>query len=34
MNLGIIGYGYTGQQHATALASIEGVTLCAIAEVE
>jgi phthalate 4,5-cis-dihydrodiol dehydrogenase len=34
MNLGIIGYGYTGQQHATALASIEGVTLCAIAEVD
>ena len=34
MNFGIIGYGYTGQQHATALASIEEVTLCGIAEVD
>ena len=34
MNFGIIGYGYAGQQHAAALASIEGVTLCAIAEVD
>jgi predicted dehydrogenase len=32
MNVGIIGYGYTGQQHARAIATIEGVTLKAIAE--
>src|SRR5881397_2766417 len=30
MNVGIIGYGYTGQQHARA--AIQGVTLKAIAE--
>ena len=34
MNFGIIGYGYAGQQHAAALASIEGVALCAIADVD
>lgn len=34
MNVGIIGYGYTGQQHARAIAAIEGVTLKAIAEPE
>jgi phthalate 4,5-cis-dihydrodiol dehydrogenase len=32
MNVGIIGYGYTGQQHAKAIARIDGVTLKAIAE--
>jgi len=32
MNVGIIGYGYTGQQHARALGGIKGVTLRAIAE--
>jgi phthalate 4,5-cis-dihydrodiol dehydrogenase len=32
MNLGIIGYGYTGQQHARAATTIEGVTLKSIAE--
>jgi predicted dehydrogenase len=32
MNLGIIGYGYTGQQHARALKSIPGLTLRAVAE--
>jgi len=32
MNVGIIGYGYTGQQHARAIAAIQGVTLKAIAE--
>src|SRR5438309_495414 len=32
MNVGIIGYGYTGQQHAKAIARIDGVTLRAIAE--
>jgi len=34
MNIGIIGYGYTGQQHARAIAEIEGVTLKAIADSE
>jgi phthalate 4,5-cis-dihydrodiol dehydrogenase len=34
MNFGIIGYGYTGQQHARAIAEIEGVTLKAIVEQE
>jgi phthalate 4,5-cis-dihydrodiol dehydrogenase len=34
MNLGIIGYGYTGRQHAKAIAAIEGVTLKCIAEPE
>jgi predicted dehydrogenase len=34
MNLGIIGYGYTGRQHARAIASIEGVNLHSIAEVD
>ena len=32
MNFGIIGYGYTGQQHACALAGIRGVALRAVAE--
>jgi predicted dehydrogenase len=32
MNVGIIGYGYTGQQHAKAITRIEGVTLKSIAE--
>src|SRR5262245_48070029 len=32
MNFGIIGYGYTGQQHARALSGIRGVALRAIAE--
>jgi phthalate 4,5-cis-dihydrodiol dehydrogenase len=32
MNFGIIGYGYTGQQHARAIAEIEGVTLKSIVE--
>lgn len=32
MNLGIIGYGYTGQQHARAITSIAGITLRSIAE--
>jgi len=32
VNIGIIGYGYTGQQHARAIAQIEGVALKAIAE--
>lgn len=34
MNIGIIGYGYTGQQHARAIAGIEGVVLKAIADSE
>jgi phthalate 4,5-cis-dihydrodiol dehydrogenase len=34
MNIGIIGFGYTGQQHARAIAEIEGVTLKAIADSE
>jgi predicted dehydrogenase len=34
MNFGIIGYGYTGQQHARAVAEIKGVNLKAIAEQE
>jgi predicted dehydrogenase len=34
MNIGIIGYGYTGQQHARAIAEIEGATLKAIADTE
>jgi phthalate 4,5-cis-dihydrodiol dehydrogenase len=34
MNIGIIGYGYTGQQHARAIAGIEGVRLKAIADSE
>ena len=34
MNIGIIGYGYTGQQHARAIAEIEGITLKAIADSE
>ncbi len=32
MNFGIIGYGYTGQQHARGLLSISGTHLAAIAE--
>jgi predicted dehydrogenase len=32
MNFAIIGYGYTGQQHARALSRIPGVTLRAVAE--
>src|SRR5262245_38594287 len=32
MNFGIIGYGYTGQQHARAIAEIEGVTLKTVVE--
>ena len=32
MNFGIIGYGYTGQQHARGLRSISGTYLAAIAE--
>jgi len=32
VNLGIIGFGYTGQQHARALKAIPGVSLRAIAE--
>jgi predicted dehydrogenase len=32
MNFGIIGYGYTGQQHARALSKLRGVALRAIAE--
>ena len=32
MNFGIIGYGYTGQQHARGLRSISGTHLAAIAE--
>jgi predicted dehydrogenase len=32
MNFGIIGYGYTGQQHARGLRSISGTRLAAIAE--
>jgi predicted dehydrogenase len=32
MNLGIIGYGYTGQQHARAAAAVPGIHLVAIAE--
>jgi len=32
MNLGIIGYGYTGQQHARAIATLERVSLKSIAE--
>ena len=32
MNFGVIGYGYTGQQHARALASISGTRLTAVAD--
>ena len=34
MNFGIIGYGYTGQQHARGLRSISGTHLAAIAETD
>ena len=33
MKIGIIGYGYTGQQHARALEQIESATLVAVAEI-
>jgi len=34
MNLGIIGYGYTGQQHARAVEDLPGVHLVAVAEID
>jgi predicted dehydrogenase len=34
MNLGVIGYGYTGQQHARAIATMEEVALKSIAELD
>jgi predicted dehydrogenase len=34
INFGIIGYGYTGRQHARALAQLDGVRLVGVAEVD
>ncbi|MEW5977688.1 MAG: Gfo/Idh/MocA family oxidoreductase [Acidobacteriota bacterium] len=34
MNLGIIGYGYTGQQHARALSTLPGAKLAAVSETD
>jgi predicted dehydrogenase len=34
MNFGVIGYGYTGQQHARAVENLPGVDLVAVAEID
>src|SRR2546425_10749253 len=34
MNFGIIGYGYTGRQHARAIAQLDDVRLVGVAEVD
>src|SRR6059036_903392 len=34
MNFGIIGYGYTGRQHARALAQLDAARLVGVAEVD